>query len=522
MESSASTVIIIGAGTGGLATAIRLAAAGVRVQVVEATDAPGGKMRTVDSAAGPVDAGPTVLTMRGRFDDLFALAGERLEDHVGLVREPLLARHWWPDGSRLDLFDDVERSAEAVSGFAGAREAEAFRAFSADAHALFEAFEGPVMDAARPSLVGLTQKTLARPGLIPKMAPMRSLAGALAGRFRDPRLRQLFGRYATYVGGMPRFSPGVLQLIWHAEASGVWRVEGGMHRLAEALAALAERLGAELRYGTPVERIEVQGGRATGVVLTDGARIAADAVVFNGDPRALVTGRLGTGVLDAVPASGVTPRSLSARVWAFAAEAAGPELVHHNVFFGGDPEAEFGPIREGRAPEDPTLYICAEDRGTGMTPPALERFEIIENAAPSEVLEDREKAICRTRVFERLARFGLTFTPRPDVDALTVPAEFDAIFPASLGSLYGRSPHGMMATFQRPGAVSRVPGLFLAGGGTHPGAGIAMAALSGRHAAEATLRALASTSTSRRTAMRGGMSTASRIAGNMPSRSSPS
>jgi 1-hydroxycarotenoid 3,4-desaturase len=147
----------------------------------------------------------------------------------------------------------------------------------------------------------------------------------------------------------------------------------------------------------------------------------------------------------------------------------------------------------------------------GADPPATERFEIIANAPPQRAEHSpRETPQCPTRSLETLARFGLHFTPEPEAArSLTTPADFAALFPASLGALYGQSPHGMMAAFQRPTARTRVAGLYLAGGGTHPGAGVPMAALSARHAAEAILSDRISTSQSRRTATPGGISTGS-------------
>ncbi len=522
MTASSPHIVVIGAGMGGLASAIRLGASGYRVTLIEAADTPGGKMRTVPSDAGPVDAGPTVLTMRHQFDDLFALAGERLDDHVDIRAEPLLARHWWRDGSSLDLVTDIDANRTGIARLSGEKDARAYVRFHRRAAALFKAFDAPMMHSASPSALRLGLATLRNPALLPALLPGLSLRTSLAGQFDDPRLRQLFGRYATYVGGIPSRTPALLQLIWQAEAAGVWCIEGGLYKLAEALLALAERQGVQPRFGTPVERIERQNDRVAAVHLTGGGRIACDAVVFNGDPMALTLGLLGEGLRAAAPASGVLPRSLSARVWAFAATPGGRDLAHHNVFFGQDPEREFGPIARGQPPEDPTLYVCAQDRLGQSAPGGLERFEIIENAAPSDQIEDREKDQCRTRVFTQLAEHGLTFTPRPMETALTVPAEFHALFPASFGSLYGRSPHGMTASLRRPRARTPIRGLYLAGGGAHPGAGIAMATLSGRHAAGAIAADLALPSTSRPTAMRGGMSTASPIAGATPSRSSPS
>ena len=297
-----------------------------------------------------------------------------------------------------------------------------------------------------------------------------------------------------------------------------------MHRLAQVLERLARARGAQFRYGAHVARIAVESGRAKGVVLQDGTQLSASAVLFNGDPRALATGRLGERCRGIARATRSDPRSLSAEVWAFAATPEGPDLAHHNVFFRQDPREEFEALAQGRLTEDPTLYVCAQDRGLGTAPPALERFEIIANAPP---LKDagapgREFATCHRRVFETLAGFGLSFDPLPGPPALSQPTTFERLFPASLGALYGQSPHGTMAAFRRPVARTRIKGLYLAGGGTHPGAGVPMATLSARHAAEAILSDRISTLRFRRTAMPGGMSTGSATAVPAPSASSGS
>ena len=502
---------MIGAGVGGLAAAARLAAAGHDVTVIEAQAAPGGRMRALPSPAGPVDAGPTVMTMRPVFEDLFAACGAALAERVPMVRESVLARHFWPDGSRLDLPADPAAARDAVAAFAGAREAEAFDAFRAAARRLYEAFEAPMMRAPDPSQARLAAAVLRRPRLALDMAPHRSLAGALAARFRDPRLRQLFGRYATYVGGDPRASPALLALIFHSEASGVWRVAGGMRALALALADLARESGARIECGDGVARLERDGG-GWRAVLRSGAVRRFDAAVFAGDPRALAEGLLGPDAAGGAPRRGVEPRSLSAEVWAFAARATGPALAHHNVFFAAEPEEEFAAIAAGRRPAAPTLYLCAQDRGCGTRPADLERFEIIANAAPLTARAPRQEDedSCRRTTFQTLARFGLTFDPAPGRNARAGPEDFEALSPGSAGSLYGRSPHGLAAGLARPRARTALPGLYLAGGGAHPGAGVPMAALSGAHAAAAISMDLTSTSRSRPGATAGGTSTGSR------------
>ncbi len=243
-SSHGNPVVVIGAGIGGLATAARLAQAGRAVTVVERHAAPGGKMRTLPSRAGPVDTGPTVLTLRSIFDDLFETLGERLDDHVTLILQPMIARHFWPDGSTLDLFEDESASTAAIRAFAGPRAAQQFNAFTARARALFDGFDAPVMQAAKPTLPGLVAHVMANPHLIARMAPLSTLAKLLSNSFDDPRLAQLFGRYATYVGGSPYHVPALLSLIWSAEMRGVWAVKGGMHQLARAIEGLAIARGA--------------------------------------------------------------------------------------------------------------------------------------------------------------------------------------------------------------------------------------------------------------------------------------
>ncbi|ARE40106.1 Methoxyneurosporene dehydrogenase [Rhodovulum sp. P5] len=496
MTSTSQKVVVIGAGMGGLSTAIRLANAGLDVQVVDRAPVPGGKMRTFATDAGPSDAGPTVMTMRPVFEELFDSVGATLTDYVTLHREEVLARHWWPDGSSLDLFASREDSAAAVGTFAGAKAEKEFRAFCRRAERLFRAFDAPMMQAAEPSQGALTREVMTHPWLIFDMAPLKSLWSSLNAQFSDPRLAQLFGRYATYVGGSPFKSPALLGLIWHAEEQGVWRVDGGMHKLARGLHKLAEDKGVTFTFKTRATRIETQGGKAAAVHLEDGTRLPADIVVFNGDPAALHSGLLGGDVRKTVKTGATHPRSLSAYVWSYAAKPHGPEMVHHNVFFCADPHTEFDPIARGHMPEDGTLYICAQDRGSGKTPQGLERFEIIMNGPPmadGADPTDEEKETCRTRTFETLAKFGLTFDPTPEATWLTTPRQFAKLFPASEGSIYGRSPHGLTASLKRPTARTKLPGLYLAGGGAHPGAGIPMATLSGRHAAAAILTDLAST-----------------------------
>ncbi|WP_232822936.1 1-hydroxycarotenoid 3,4-desaturase CrtD [Oceanibium sediminis] len=527
MPLKTQRIIVIGAGIGGLTAALELAHNGFDVTVVESAAAPGGKMRTLPSPAGPVDAGPTVFTMPWVFEQLFDSLGESLEEHLTLHPLGIIARHHWRGAPTLDLFADAAHSREAIGTAFGGRAARQFDRFNARARRLFDAVRDPVMTAADPTPLSVTRATLPRAGgLLRDMAPHRSFAGMLDHGFSDPRLRQLFGRYATYVGGSPYLSPGILALIWHAEASGVSCVAGGMNAVARALESMAKARGVTFRYRSTARRIRLADGRAAHVELADGEVLDAASVLFNGDPAALADGLLGDDIRPATPPRPRGKRSLSAWVWTFAADPGAAPLTHHNVCFSDDPRAEFDELfRIGRRPKDPTLYVCAQDRLAADAPGGPERFQIIMNApANGDVITptDQEIRQCETMVFNRLAEAGLHLSPPEAENALTTPWDFATLFPGTGGAIYGTSPHGMMATFRRPRARSALPGLYLAGGAVHPGPGVPMAALSGRQAAAAIMADRASISMSRRTAMPGGTSTDSRTTASAVSRSSAS
>lgn len=521
MAKEKDSVLVIGAGIGGLAAAIRLAARGLPVTLVEAQAWPGGKMRVTESPAGPVDAGPTVLTLRPVLEDLFSAAGTTLAAHLILTPLPVIARHYWRCGTKLDLFPDPQASAAAIGAAFGAQARTEFLAFDAATRTLYDAFAGPVMEAPCPSVFGAARAALSRPALLPWLRPGLTLDRALAGQFSDPRLRQLFARYATYVGGNPQLAPALLALIWQAEARGVWAVLGGMARLAQVLAELFISLGGALRLNAPVARLTTAQGRITGAILADGEGISARQVVFNGDPAALPW------LLDrprrAPGHRQILPRSLSAHVWTFAAQVR-PEgmgrsaLAYHTVFFADAAQDEFAPLARGQIPKEPTVYICAQDR-SGDPPRGPERFQFILNAPALPAGQVRRKDMpCPISPCTRLARFGLHLDPDPTSVVLTGPGDFATLFPHSQGALYGLSPNSALSTFLRPTARTRIKGLYLAGGGVHPGAGVPMAALSGKHAAEAVLGDRISAARSRPMAMPGGISTGSVTTGPAPSR----
>ncbi len=489
-------VVVVGAGIAGLVAAVELASSGVEVVVVEKEAAPGGKLRQISFGDTHIDAGPTVFTMRFVFDAVFAAAGTTLEQHLKLIPAEILARHAWAADQRLDLFADIRRSADAIGVFAGPAEARGYLAFCARSAKIYRTLEGPFIRAQQPgSAFALARRVgLLAPNELLGMSPFATMWKGLEDHFRDPRLLQLFGRYATYCGSSPWLAPATLMLVAHVEQAGVWMVEGGMHRVARVFEALAKSKGAAFRYGDAVAEIVVENGRAAGVRLASGERIAADAVVFNGDAAALAGGLLGRPASRAVPKP-EGARSLSALTWTMNAPAHGFPLLRHNVFFSDDYRAEFDDIfTRRRLPTAPTVYVCAQDRGdVANAIGGPERLLVLTNAPATGDTTDftaAEIASCETRTFESLQRCGLLVDRTAANTVVTTPTQWNRLFPATGGALYGQATHGSMAAFRRPASRSRMPGLILAGGSAHPGPGVPMAAMSGRLAAAFVLAGL--------------------------------
>jgi 1-hydroxycarotenoid 3,4-desaturase len=500
LKTRSDRVIVIGAGVAGLVAALELSARGAQVTVLEKEATPGGKLREITVGNARIDAGPTVFTLRRVFDAVFASAGMRLDDHLTLKPADIIARHAWSEGGRLDLFADPEQTAEAIGDFAGAAAAKGYRSFCRQAKSIYDTLENTFMMASKPSLPVLMKRVAAENVLgLWRINPYQTMWRALGGHFRDPRLQQLFGRYSTYCGSSPFHAPATLMLIAHVEREGVWLVDGGMFRIAEALAEAGARLGADYRYGEDVREIIVEHGRAAGVRLASGETIRADAVVLNADTAALAQGLFGAEAKRGVAAMPRSARSLSALTWVMVAQTSGFPLVRHTVFFGRDYADEFRDIfNRSRLPEKPTVYVCAQDRDDAgaASLPGPERLLFIVNApatGDTQRFNTSETDPCEERTFRLLQSCGLTVERRPETTVMTTPTDFNRLFPGTGGAIYGRASHGWMASFRRPGSRSRVPGLYLAGGSTHPGAGVPMAALSGRMAASALMSDLAST-----------------------------
>ncbi|MEO0398656.1 MAG: phytoene desaturase family protein [Pseudomonadota bacterium] len=498
-------IVIIGAGVGGLAAAAVLAPR-ADVTVLERGDGPGGKIRAITIDNQPIDSGPTVMTLREIFDDIFQAAGARLDDYIDLEPVDVLSRNFWPSSSPLDLYADIERTAEAIAAFSSRAEADRYRAFAKDAERAWTTLYQPFMRQENPSFLGLMAR--AGPFALSKLDPYTSLWRALSKKFKDDRLRQLFARYATYCGSSPFEASATLMLIAHVERMGVYAPVGGMAALAKALEALAEANGAAFQYNTDVTRILYNDGAPAGVETADGRVIKGGAVIFNGDVAALpktfendATTSIAVFSNEASDDSdfrkdSAALRSQSAMTWSFLGRAGGAPLSLHNVFFSDDYKAEFDDVFKRRQPPSaPTVYLHAPDRSALAAARAssetahlyTERFFCLINApadGDTRTFPQEEIDQCQMRTFAQLKRCGVSLQTTPQKTATQTPTDFAARFPATGGALFGTPNHGWRAAFQRRGVKTRRQGLYCAGGSVHPGSGAPMAALSGLMAAQ--------------------------------------
>lgn len=480
--------VIIGAGIGGLSAAISLAAHGHAVTICEQNARPGGKMGELALDGFRWDTGPSVITMRSVFEQLFACAGKQFADYVELLPLEPLTRYFYQDGTILNLSRDWSSLAQELEKL-DARDVAGylrFLAFAADLHRI----TGPVFIYNQPPRIQDFLRVPWRDML--KVDPFSTLHQAISRHIHDPRLRQLLGRFATYVGASPYAAPAALGVIAHVELSGgVWYPRGGIYQIATAMKTLAEELGVTIRTNAPVAQISINNGTATGVTLDSGEQLHADAVLANVDVTTVYTELLPPDVVSA-PALASRQRqatSCSGFVLLLGVKRTYPALAHHNIFFTRDYRQEFADIfQHGRLPADPTVYVAISSKtDLDHAPPGCENWFVLVNAPPlnDELDWSVEAQPYRDKVLATLARHGFDVRDVIIAERILTPEYIATHTGAWRGALYGISSNSPFNAFRRPHNRSpHVRGLYFAGGTTHPGGGVPMVTLSGMLAAD--------------------------------------
>lgn len=466
----------MGAGPGGLAAALLLARAGVRTVVFEKDRTVGGRARTLVTPEGyRFDLGPTFFLYPRILGEIFAACGERLEDHVELKRLDPIYRLVFESGGVLDAPADPVRLKAAIAGLCP-RDAEWLDGYLADNRAKLELFR-PILERDFGSLRALADTGLLR--ALKLMRPLTSVDRDLQRWFSDPRVRLAFSFQTKYLGMSPFRCPSLFTILSFLEHEhGVFHPIGGCGAVAEAMAALASRLGADIRLGRPVERVEFAGGKPV-AVEAGGQRLAVDAVVLNADFAHAVPKLIPEAYRPRWRDAKLRKARLSCSTFmlylGLEGEVGG--LPHHTILLASDYRRNIREISAGILPEEPSLYVQhAGATDLGMAPPGHTSLYVLVPVpnlrAGAGIDWDSLAPRYRGVVLERLRLLGLegiegriryekVLTPRHWRDELAVGEGATFNLAHDLGQMLYFRPHNRFA-----------PGLYLVGGGTHPGSGL--------------------------------------------------
>jgi phytoene desaturase len=481
-------VVVVGAGLGGLAAALYLAASGREVTVLEREAVPGGLAGRIVRQGFEFDTGPTVLTMPGLIADALGAVGEELDDWLTLTRLDPAYRAFYPDGSTLDVITDPDRMAAEITRVCGPREADGYRRFVSFAAELWrlerDDFIARNLDA---------PWDLLRPGLLRlvRTGAFRRLSAKVGEYFKDPRTQRIFSFQALYAGVAPQQALALYAVIAYLDSvAGVHFPRGGMHAVPQAMAGAAAKHGVVLRYHTTVERVETYAGRARAVHTTAGERIPADVVVLNPDLpvayRALLPAELPPRRLNRLrfSPSCVVVHIGSSRTYS--------KTSHHNLHFGRAWAGTFDDvIRRGRLMRDPSLLVTNPTRTDPHLAPDGKQVYYVLAPTPNLHGLDRNAWLSKglkQRYADQLmatleARGYVGFSDGIEVSDVVTPVEWEADGHAAGTPFASAHTFGQTGPFRPNNLHPGLSNVVFVGSGTQPGVGVPMVLISGRLAA---------------------------------------
>ncbi len=471
------SAIVIGAGFGGLALAIRLQSAGVATTIVEARDKPGGRAYHWVKDGFTFDAGPTVITDPPCLEELWALSGQDMAADIDLMPVMPFYRLNWPDGTNFDYSND-EAALRAEIAKLHPADVDGYDRFLAYSRGVYE--QGYVKLGAV-AFLDFASMIKAAPALM-KYQAWRSVYSIVASYVQDERLRQALSFHTLLVGGNPMTTSAIYALIHTIEKEGgVWFARGGTNALVGGMVRLFERLGGTLRFGDPVAKIETAVDRVTGVTTASGWHADADMIACNGDLmhsyKALLAGH---------PRGAKVARSLARKRWSpslfvvhFGVKGDYPDIAHHSILFGPRYKGLLGDIYGGVIPDDFSLYLHHPSvTDPGMAPAGHSTFYALAPVAhlgkakadwdgefgerfADAILEEVERRVAPGLRANLVTRFHYT------------PADFGRDLSAHLGSAFSLEPVlWQSAWFRAHNRDDVISNLYFVGAGTHPGAGI--------------------------------------------------
>jgi phytoene desaturase len=481
-------IVIIGAGIGGLSLAIRLAVQGKSVIVFEKNPQVGGKMAEFRYEGFRWDLGPTFITMRDVFEDLFHICGKKMHDHIQLIPIDPIRRYFFADGKRLDIRRDLALTLENISSLSetGVEEYLSFLAYASRQYRI----TAPIFTYGPPPSFSKLAAIKMRDLL--KVDAFRDLNSAIQEFTSSKYLRQLFGRFAIYAGANPFKTPAILSVIAHVDLSrGVWYPRGGVHSVAQTLERLAIEKGVSIKSNTEVKRIIVYEREARGVELVNGAVIETGTVVSNVDIATTYSSLLPQKPPYTWELANYkdNPTTMSAFILLLGVKGRHHELSHHNIFFSENYQKEFNQIfKQGIPPDDPTIYIAITSKNDMIhAPTGHENWYVSVNVPPvSDKFDWLNQAEAYKRmVLAKISQKGIDLTDQIVFEKVITPVDLEQMTGAYRGSIYGIAYDNWQSFFKRPKPQPKVPaGLYFVGGTTHPGGGVPLVVLSGKYVAE--------------------------------------
>jgi phytoene desaturase len=468
--------VVIGAGFGGLAAAVRLGARGYRVTVLEHRDAPGGRAYVYERDGFSFDGGPTVITAPFLFEELWELAGKKLSDDVEMRPVDPFYRIRFHDGQTFDYTGDAERMKAEVARFSP-RDVEGYERFVQMSERIFRIGFQELAHVDFSSWWDMAK-------IVPDMMRLQSFKtvwSLVADHVKDDRLRQVLSFHPLLVGGNPFDTTSIYSLIAFLERQwGVHYPKGGTASLVRGLVKLVEGQGGSFRYGATVKRIRTEGRRATGVELENGEVFDAAVVVSNADSSETYRK-----LIDPESRSRWTDKkierarhSMSLFVWYFGTDRKYEDVAHHTILLGPRYRGLLDDIFTNKVlAEDFSLYLhrpTATD--TSIAPPGCEAFYVL---SPVPNLEGKTDWASEAEPYRKRIESFLSKTVLPGLEGhivsqhVSTPLYFRDTLLSYRGAAFGLEPVLTQSAYFRPHNKSEeLDNLFLVGAGTHPGAGV--------------------------------------------------
>ncbi|NIK11396.1 phytoene desaturase family protein [Alkalibacillus almallahensis] len=478
-------IVIMGAGLGGLSSAIVLANEGYDVQVLEKNQEPGGKLQQRNINGYHFDLGPSTITLKHMFEEVFTLCGRDLADYVEFYPIKDGTLNMFHDGTQVPFSSDIKGIQEAIAQFS-VHDAQNYPAFLSDSQQFYEIAENQFLNRLMDRWQDKLDITLLRQFM--KIKPFTTYHDWLKKYFNHPFTLSLLGRYATYVGSSPYQAPAIYGMMAYIEAGlGIYGIKGGTYQIVEAMQQLAEELGVRFSYNTEVTHIMTENNRAIGVEIGD-EHVYADQVIANMDALT-VYDRFFPNQTEHVKK---TEPSLSGFALLLGLNHRYEWMQHHQVFFPESYEQEFEHLFQAQdVISDPTIYICYSGyNDLSVVPSANHSNLFVLVNAPSRIHDydwETLRETYTTFLLDQLEANGLT-NIRDYIEYLEVmtPQDLHEQTGAYQGAIYGASSNSFrQAFFRLPNQAKEINGLWFVGGSTHPGGGTPIVTRSGRLVAEA-------------------------------------